>query len=62
PSRTILATMTLGARESMIFSYGTDKYRGPTIREVASLMSFPIDYIFFHLSLFLYPFHPLYPC
>ena len=47
PSRTIMATMTLSARESMIFSYGLEEYRGPTIREIASLMSFPIDYIFF---------------
>jgi DNA (cytosine-5)-methyltransferase 1 len=47
-ARTIMATMTFGARESMIFGLeGKDnRYRAPTIREVACLMSFPIDYLF----------------
>jgi DNA (cytosine-5)-methyltransferase 1 len=47
PARTVMATMTFGARESMIFGYDRDKYRAPTIREVACLMSFPIDYQFY---------------
>lgn len=46
PARTIMATMSFGARESMIFENGKGSYRAPTIREVASLMSFPIDYNF----------------
>lgn len=46
PSRTIMANMSLSARESMIFGNGRGSYRAPTIREVASLMSFPIDYSF----------------
>lgn len=45
PSRTIMATLSLSVRESMILSYGS-KYRIPSIREVATLMSFPIDYLF----------------
>ena len=47
PARTIMATMSLGARESMIFGFGENRFRAPTIREVASLMSFPIDYRFY---------------
>lgn len=47
PARTIMATMTFSARESMIFDNGNSTYRAPTIREVASLMSFPIDYRFY---------------
>lgn len=47
PSRTIMATMTFSARESMILGCGDNKFRAPTIREVASLMSFPIDYRFY---------------
>jgi len=47
PARTIMATMTFGARESMIFADKSSGYRAPTIREVATLMSFPITYIFF---------------
>lgn len=48
PARTIMATMTFSARESMIFQMEgfSNRYRSPTIREVASLMSFPIDYVF----------------
>ena len=51
-ARTIMATMSFGARESMIFGIeGKDtSYRAPTIREVASLMSFPIDYLFYGVS------------
>ena len=47
PSRTIMATQSAVSRESMIL--GTDKsgrYRLPTIREISSLMSFPITYQF----------------
>lgn len=47
PARTVMATMSFSARESMIFGYGENRYRAPTIREVASLMSFPIDYRFY---------------
>jgi DNA (cytosine-5)-methyltransferase 1 len=50
PARTIMATMSVSARESFILGYGRDKYRMPTIREVASLMSFPIDYRFYGIS------------
>jgi DNA (cytosine-5)-methyltransferase 1 len=52
PARTVMATMSFTARESMIFGYGKG-YRAPTIREVASLMSFPIDYRFYGDSVYL---------
>lgn len=51
PARTIMATLSFSARESMIFAYGKNQYRSPTIREVASLMSFPIDYRFYGKSI-----------
>lgn len=51
PARTIMATMSFSARESFILRMGTDKFRAPTIREVASLMSFPIDYRFYGSSI-----------
>lgn len=45
--RTIMATESYCSRESIIFpKEGTDKYRAPTIRELACLMGFPIDYQF----------------
>lgn len=44
PARTIMATMSFSVRESMVFGFGKSEYRAPTIREIASLMSFPIDY------------------
>jgi DNA (cytosine-5)-methyltransferase 1 len=51
PCRTIMATRSTATRESMIF--GAKKkgnrylsYRLPTIREIASIMSFPITYQF----------------
>lgn len=45
--RTIMATESYCSRESIIFKKeGTDKYRAPTIRELACLMGFPIDYQF----------------
>lgn len=47
PSRTIMATMSTSSRESMILGMGNNRYRLPTVREVASMMSFPIDYRFF---------------
>lgn len=50
PSRTIMATISFSARESMIFGYKKNRFRAPTIREVASLMSFPIDYRFYGKS------------
>lgn len=47
PSRTVLATRSVLARESMILPNGVPgKFRSPTVREVASLMSFPITYLF----------------
>ena len=50
PSRTVMATISYSARESMIFSYKENRFRSPTIREVASLMSFPLDYRFYGKS------------
>jgi DNA (cytosine-5)-methyltransferase 1 len=51
PARTIMATMSVSARESFILKMDKDKFRTPTIREVASLMSFPIDYRFYGSSM-----------
>lgn len=51
PARTIMATMSFSARESFILRMEADKFRAPTIREVASLMSFPIDYRFYGSSI-----------
>lgn len=45
PSRTIMATMSASSREAMILYDGIG-YRLPTVREVATLMSYPIDYWF----------------
>ncbi|MGH1875065.1 DNA cytosine methyltransferase [Enterococcus casseliflavus] len=47
PARTIMATMSGSSRESFILSLGEERYRYPTIREVATIMSFPIDYRFY---------------
>ncbi|MDN6749183.1 MAG: DNA cytosine methyltransferase, partial [Staphylococcus equorum] len=47
PARTIMATMTGASRESFILPYKEGRYRFPTIREVATIMSFPIDYRFY---------------
>lgn len=45
--RTIMATESYCSRESIIFrKENTDKYRAPTIRELACLMGFPINYQF----------------
>ncbi len=51
PARTIMATMSFSARESFILSIDANRFRAPTIREVASLMSFPIDYRFYGTSI-----------
>lgn len=46
-SRTIMATESYCSRESIIFaSEDGDGYRAPTIRELSSLMGFPINYQF----------------
>ncbi len=47
PARTIMATMSCSSREGFILAHKDGKLRAPTIREVASLMSFPIDYRFY---------------
>ena len=46
--RTIMATESYCSRESIIFNKegSPNKYRAPTIRELACLMGFPIDYQF----------------
>ena len=46
--RTIMATESYCSRESIIFKKEgcSNKYRAPTIRELACLMGFPIDYQF----------------
>jgi DNA (cytosine-5)-methyltransferase 1 len=51
PSRTVMATMSASTRESMLFNSYDKKgnqngYRLPTIREIATFMSFPITYQF----------------
>jgi len=51
PSRTIMATPFPRSREALLYEsewkrIGDGKYRGPTIREAASLMSFPVTYQF----------------
>lgn len=47
PARTVMATMSASSREAMILGYKDGKYRLPTVREAASMMSFPIDYWFY---------------
>lgn len=47
PARTVMATMSTSARESMILGYGKNRFRLPTVREAACMMSFPIDYWFY---------------
>ena len=47
PARTVMATMTASSREAMVLGYGEGRYRLPTVREVACMMSFPIDYWFY---------------
>ena len=47
PSRTVMATMSASSRESMILGYKDGRFRLPTVREVATMMSFPLDYWFY---------------
>ena len=42
-----MATMSASSREAMILGYKKGRYRLPTVREAASMMSFPIDYWFY---------------
>lgn len=51
PSRTIVASPFPRSREALLYKsewghFGDGEYRGPTVREGASLMSFPITYQF----------------
>jgi len=52
PSRTVMATMSCSSRESMIYPYilEEERYRFPTVREIACLMSYPLDYRFYGKS------------
>ncbi|WP_415396147.1 DNA cytosine methyltransferase [Sulfurimonas sp. CS5] len=52
PSRTVMATMSCSSRESMIYPFIPDeeRYRLPTVREIACLMSYPLDYRFYGKS------------
>lgn len=50
PARTVMATMSTSSREAMILGYDENRYRLPTVREVACMMSFPIDYWFYGKS------------
>ncbi|MDD7794358.1 DNA cytosine methyltransferase [Clostridium sp. 'White wine YQ'] len=50
PARTIMATMSTSSRESFILGYKEGSFRLPTVREVATIMSFPIDYRFYGKS------------
>ncbi|WP_162616053.1 DNA cytosine methyltransferase [Paenibacillus lutimineralis] len=47
PGRTVMANSSVSSRESVIYAYKKDRYRTPTVRELASVMSFPIDYRFY---------------
>jgi DNA (cytosine-5)-methyltransferase 1 len=50
PARTVMATMASASRESMILPYAHGEYRLPTVRETATMMSFPLDYRFYGVS------------
>ena len=50
PARTVMASMSSSSRESMILPDIYGGYRLPTVREAASMMSFPIDYRFYGKS------------
>lgn len=47
PARTVMANSSVSSRESIIYGYKENRYRMPTVRELASVMSFPIDYRFY---------------
>ena len=47
PARTVMATMSASSREAMILGYKGEKYRLPTVREAACMMSFPVDFWFY---------------
>lgn len=47
PARTVMATMSASSRETMVLAFGDNHYRLPTVREAATMMSFPIDYWFY---------------
>lgn len=47
PARTVMATMSASSREAMILGYKDGRYRLPTVREAACMMSFPIDFWFY---------------
>jgi len=47
PARTVMATISTSSRESLIFEYKENSYRLPTVREVATIMSFPLNYLFY---------------
>lgn len=50
PARTVMATMSTSSRETMVLELDKGRYRLPTVREAASMMSFPIDYKFYGKS------------
>jgi DNA (cytosine-5)-methyltransferase 1 len=52
PSRTIMATRSASTREAILYQSeakrkGDGEYRLPTVREAASIMGFPLSYVFF---------------
>lgn len=51
PSRTITATLIVNSREAIIYKTEIDRsngsYRLPTVREVSTIMGFPLNYQFF---------------
>lgn len=47
PARTVMATMSTSSREAMVLGYRDGRYRLPTVREAACMMSFPIDFWFY---------------
>ncbi len=52
PSRTIMATRSASTREAILYKsevarHGDGEYRLPTVREAASIMGFPVSYVFY---------------
>ncbi|MFD1991772.1 DNA cytosine methyltransferase [Paenibacillus nicotianae] len=47
PARTVMANSSVSSRESIIYKYKDNRFRSPTVRELASIMSFPLDYRFY---------------